>query len=59
MNLNSEDTDVREINKENAEGGINIRALRVRMVWKRHSLGLGTRDQRNFLKLCSYEGHYV
>ena len=25
MILNSEDTDVREINKENAEGGINIR----------------------------------
>ena len=43
MILNSEDTDVRVINKENAEVGINICALRVRMVWKRTIVRLGTR----------------
>ena len=42
MILNSEDTDPEVNNKENAEGGINIR-IEFGMVWKRNIVRLGTR----------------
>ena len=40
MILNSEDTDVGVINKENAEGGNNIR-IESYKVWKRNIVRLG------------------